>query len=620
MSGLRRHTTGRNLRRVSSEPESSTVRTRGACLLARSLVGVVGALLVSASAIAGGAEPLRIKLPFTNGASFTCNQGNHGAESHSDGVNDFAYDFDLPEGTPVLAAASGRVLWAVDEFTEGGNDESLKMRSNRVWIDHGGGRLTVYDHLQRGTVRVVAGQLVNAGQVIARSGSTGYSTGPHLHFAVTDVRWQSLPASFVDFDGGVPKTGDRCTSRNDGRGASWFRADSTLAPDTFEADGVVLDVALPAIYWSADDVHPLRGAMIGAGRAARFFVAPYKQYDPIFGQELALKEARFDSAIRVSAFEAALPPIAMLQYGVARVEASGKYHCSKMVGLVVWRDTKDAAGKLVAPMRVPFRETVTCPYSVEPAAATAAGDAAIAFEVQSKTPVLACASGRVVVAAAKIDVHGASESKSRVAAAVVLDHGDGVTTTYVGLEPSSIRVRAGDIVGEGDEFALSARAPWRAPANVVLRVAGSARRSPRFAELGESGTFAASGTLSKAARRASALVFRADSLAAEASFAAQRVARVSGAPAFAYHVGTTYALRGAVDAGTPSVAFLVRKRGRGESRVVATSKPTGGEFALDVKLGDEKAFAADDAWEWTLTGVGAPAYTATSWLPLVPMR
>jgi murein DD-endopeptidase MepM/ murein hydrolase activator NlpD len=79
-------------------------------------------------------------------------------------------DFAAPNGTPVRAAAAGRVTSAHYSTTAG----------NMIVIDHGGGFDTRYFHLSRFAVGV--GARVSQGQTIGYVGSTGNSTGNHLHF------------------------------------------------------------------------------------------------------------------------------------------------------------------------------------------------------------------------------------------------------------------------------------------------------------------------------------------------------------------------------------------------------------------------------------------------------
>ena len=78
-----------------------------------------------------------------------------------------------PTGTPILAAASGVVITA--EWHQGGY-------GNLVEIEHPDGSITLYAHNHR--ILVNKGDQVEGGQLIAQMGSTGFSTGPHLHFEV----------------------------------------------------------------------------------------------------------------------------------------------------------------------------------------------------------------------------------------------------------------------------------------------------------------------------------------------------------------------------------------------------------------------------------------------------
>jgi murein DD-endopeptidase MepM/ murein hydrolase activator NlpD len=81
-------------------------------------------------------------------------------------------DIAPPYGTPIAAAKSGVVIQAGPYYGYG----------NFVMIDHGGGMVTGYGHQSR--IAVTQGQTVRQGQIIGYVGSTGDSTGPHLHFEV----------------------------------------------------------------------------------------------------------------------------------------------------------------------------------------------------------------------------------------------------------------------------------------------------------------------------------------------------------------------------------------------------------------------------------------------------
>jgi Peptidase family M23 len=85
-------------------------------------------------------------------------------------------------GVPVFAALDGRVLEVVDRFRDENTAANLTPYDNHVILDHGNDQLTVYGHLRRGSARVQAGDWVPAGMQLGLTGSSGNSTGPHLHF------------------------------------------------------------------------------------------------------------------------------------------------------------------------------------------------------------------------------------------------------------------------------------------------------------------------------------------------------------------------------------------------------------------------------------------------------
>jgi len=95
-------------------------------------------------------------------------------------------DISVPTGTPVQAARDGTVVFAGYNGAYG----------KAVKLDHPNGFSTLYAHNSRILVHV--GQNVKAGQVICLSGSTGRSTGPHLHFEVHKDALPVDPLLYLD--------------------------------------------------------------------------------------------------------------------------------------------------------------------------------------------------------------------------------------------------------------------------------------------------------------------------------------------------------------------------------------------------------------------------------------
>ena len=96
-------------------------------------------------------------------------------------------DFGIPIGTSILAAADGKVI------AIGNNGKYAYGRY--VAIDHGNGLVTMYGHLSSVTRKL--GEKVKRGDTIAKSGNTGNSTGPHLHFTVFSAKSFDVVASKV---------------------------------------------------------------------------------------------------------------------------------------------------------------------------------------------------------------------------------------------------------------------------------------------------------------------------------------------------------------------------------------------------------------------------------------
>jgi hypothetical protein len=98
-----------------------------------------------------------------------------------------ALDFGADTGTPVYATNAGRVLFA----------GSLQMTGNTVVIEHGFGLKSWYYHMHE-TPPIKAGDMVERGQLIGVVGSTGFSTGPHLHFAMSALSVFINPETIIE--------------------------------------------------------------------------------------------------------------------------------------------------------------------------------------------------------------------------------------------------------------------------------------------------------------------------------------------------------------------------------------------------------------------------------------
>lgn len=143
-------------------------------------------------------------LPYSPGKSFRVSQGFNGEYSHH-GPNQFAIDWRMPMGTPVHAAREGVVVGMKDDSEIGGPDAKFDACANFILIRHPDGTMGHYVHLKKGGARVKVGQEVRAGEFIGRSGNTGHTTGPHLHFSVFKARdgrqRQSIPIKFQTLRG-----------------------------------------------------------------------------------------------------------------------------------------------------------------------------------------------------------------------------------------------------------------------------------------------------------------------------------------------------------------------------------------------------------------------------------
>ena len=159
---------------------------------------------------ANGSSNAMYRLPYSNGTTFQIGQAPGGPiTTHNSPDSQFAVDIPMPEGTPILAARDGTVVLTEASQIHGAQVPDMLDKANEIRIQHLDGTMAIYVHLAHGGVFVYPGQKVMAGQQIGLAGSTGYSSGPHLHFAILALRkandkFESVSLPFQFYVGNPP--------------------------------------------------------------------------------------------------------------------------------------------------------------------------------------------------------------------------------------------------------------------------------------------------------------------------------------------------------------------------------------------------------------------------------
>jgi murein DD-endopeptidase MepM/ murein hydrolase activator NlpD len=140
------------------------------------------AVLGSPDAVHKPPRPYRV--PFGVGSTYLISQAFPSRITHTTPDSEYAVDIALPDGTPIYAAREGTVINARHDSFRGAAAPVMLDQANVIEILHDDGTIGVYAHLHWDSIRVRIGQHVARGEYIANSGNTGFTSGPHLHFAV----------------------------------------------------------------------------------------------------------------------------------------------------------------------------------------------------------------------------------------------------------------------------------------------------------------------------------------------------------------------------------------------------------------------------------------------------
>jgi murein DD-endopeptidase MepM/ murein hydrolase activator NlpD len=128
--------------------------------------------------------PRPYRAPFAVGTTYRVSQAYPEHITHVTPDSAYAVDIALPDGTAVYAGRAGTVINVRHDSFRGGALAAMADQANLIEILHDDGTIAVYGHLHWDSIRVRIGQHVALGEYIADSGNTGFSSGPHLHFAV----------------------------------------------------------------------------------------------------------------------------------------------------------------------------------------------------------------------------------------------------------------------------------------------------------------------------------------------------------------------------------------------------------------------------------------------------
>jgi len=149
-------------------------------------------------------EDYPYQAPFTSPTGHRVSQGFNGKFSHTNEYNKYAVDIAMDVGTYLTAVRAGTVIWVKDDYHMSGTTRYFLDKANGIQVLHDDGTFSSYAHILMDTALVKEGDKVAIGDKLARSGSSGFSTGPHLHFSIlknSGLKNVAIPFKFIDNKG-----------------------------------------------------------------------------------------------------------------------------------------------------------------------------------------------------------------------------------------------------------------------------------------------------------------------------------------------------------------------------------------------------------------------------------
>lgn len=315
--------------------------------------GAIASTRVSSATASAGPEWMPLKGRFPNGIGCTWANGCNSPTPGYHGYNNPAIDFMVPRFTPLYAAGPGTVEVAYRDCPEGSNcGPNGSGLGNAVAIRHDNGRYSWYAHLS--AVYPAEGSRVETGELIGTTGSTGVSTGPHLHYEERTTLWSTptLPGSMFAYHGRkkvkypeeLGKTSWQALPCGVQRGEPGCKARHTIRNDGYSIEPEVPTGAAPIDIEIAIDTSGSMQPSIDQARVdARNLIDGVRKRYP--GVRFAIAQFRDHSdSLEYRVEQTFTADIDLARLAVARLTAAGGHDAPEAYNLVFNRSLDPGLG------------------------------------------------------------------------------------------------------------------------------------------------------------------------------------------------------------------------------------------------------------------------------------